>query len=178
MTIMMAISLFGISNVLANKNVATNVIMWITSDDIMTRQSTIDWVIKHHAMTASRMLCWFIPSNKYADKRNADGTRISANMWSSGILFLQYLHLPRRQMKLISGIKSRKPSLCPQKQQTERPEPLPVMCLLSLNNLHPMQLAKLPKMSPINTDNSASSGDIKQVFSDLIENKKYFSRVL
>ena len=163
MTIIIAISLFGISKVLANKNVATKVIMWITSDDIMTRQSTMDWVIKHHAMTARRMLCWFIPSNKYADNKNADGTRISANMWSSGILFLQYLHLPRRQIKLNSGIKSKKPSLCPQKQQTERPEPLPVICFLSLNNLHPMQLAKLPKTSPNNTDNNASSGDIKQV---------------
>ena len=163
MTIIVAISLFGISNVLANKNVATNVIMWITSDDIMTRQSTMDWVIKHHAMTASRMLCWFIPSNKYVDNKNADGTRISANMWRSGIFFLQYLHLPRRQIKLNSGIKSRKPSLCPQKQQTERPEPLPVMCFLSLNNLHPMQLAKLPKMSPNRIDKSASIGDIKQV---------------
>ena len=164
MTIIIAISLFGISNVLANKNAATNVIMWITSDDIMTRQSTIDWVIKHHAIMASRTLCWFIPSNKYTDNKNADGTSISANMWRSGILFLQYLHFPRRQMKLNSGIRSKKPSLCPQKQQTERPEPLPVMCFLSLNNLHPMQLAKLPKTSPNNTDNNASSGDIKQVF--------------
>ena len=164
MTIMMAISLFGISKVLANKNVAMKVIMWITSDDIMTRQSTMDCVIKHHAMTAKRTLCWFIPSNKYTDKRNADGTRISAKICSSGIFFLQYLHLPRRQIKLNSGIKSRKPSLCQQKQQTERPEPLPVMCFLSLNNLHPMQLAKLPKTSPNNTDKNASSGDIKQVF--------------
>ena len=116
------------------------------SDDIIVLISLIDWITSIVEIAHSKAVCVFIPWKMIVEATKQIDNTTSAKKCHTGIFEPQKRHFPFSFKKLKIGIISRIKSVFLQEQQTLR---VPKTLADLLNNLQPMQDAKLPKIAPM-----------------------------